>query len=685
MRFPILTYLPKTTFYNKDEISFISHETLASLRIANQYYQTLPQRFLGLSGKSLASYQQCMLLYADNRDSAKFHHTARQYQLDQDKLKLQRWREAQRKQLNEPLFWENLYQDNLNKQLKYKTSTLKNRWVKYQRLAHFSSSALLEIAQKILPLFENYSEMVRNELEYYRKNLSASFLRTAGVYLVNLNKEIQKERQELCENMLLRLQIISESGLAYFDEPILYFKLKLTAHNVNQYQKEMLSHISHQFKEQDFLKFHHYILKHGSNKQIDELFSCLWLQNNQDYLVRKNFDTALIIPKDLQHHIKDNMISRIFSGFNFFKSILQKNFVLLSQIRLLDNMPKSNFNLQNFDLESNWQYLQSITQTIIKQYNYIDEKIPKSFFARFFLKDRLRFLNDWKIFLRQQHHKVFQKKIAYANSVSEQIKTRILFNLDNSLLTSSHFSEDLQNFINDMQNDINHLDMNKESSSTWEQSLQLFNCVINKNFSNLELPTTKDSHAINDAHEQTQNYAAQEEKQENIFAMKDFSEYKSLPNEIQEILIRAGSDLKPPKYESFSLLLNQLNDALTNTKSEDCFNKKNIKPFISNIFLNYLKIATEFLSFEELLQFHETSKINLFFESFAPAYIRKRFIDLNKSCNRTDWVIFQTKCHATMASLDDPKMQSCLIDKLILSISEIQPKNLTAQEIKSAI
>ncbi len=112
---------------------------------ANAYYDEFPKQFIGLRGKSSASYKNDLKQHLEKSDP-QFHQEITLYKQDIYKQKMHEWYVVQNKGLLQDETWENLAESCRDDVDGIKIQSLKKEWMRHANFSHYPSQALVEVA-----------------------------------------------------------------------------------------------------------------------------------------------------------------------------------------------------------------------------------------------------------------------------------------------------------------------------------------------------------------------------------------------------------------------------------------------------------------------------------------------------------------------------------------------------------
>lgn len=658
MSFPVLPNnfdkIYRKSFSQNPVPSFVSQESLDALRLANQYYTNIAQLTLDLSGKSLTTYHQCMVECIRNADNEKFHEETVFYKEDQLKIKTQRWREQARDAFNNVDFWQNLIAKVRSQQIKYKLLEIKKLWMRGQALAHVSNDGLSQICDAILPVFINYASICQLELKLNHRKFTPSFNKKIQHYLADLDGKIKDIHKLLCENMLLRLELMSDKHPGNTDIIFFIYK-KLSELGFTERKDDVPYYIYHHLTTAQFVKFHEFILKYGTNEQIAQLLSCQWLKTNAEFVTHLNRNQILVIPKILLAYTK-TFFSEFFNWPSFGEKLLSKHFILLSQLRLIQNVRSIPERLGDFYHEPNLQFLLATTSLLYQSYTCLENSKPRHIVLRYLFRSRIIFVSKFEHLLQQYHHQILTQKIAIAKVLAEQLKTRLIFELDVELLTSTKFRNDLSLFMQSIEQDLKHLKVDT-TYGDWKRYTALFKKITDEEL-NFQTNATKSDVSPNATCADKASVIACQ-PQDNMLLNRT-------KHDVQNLALFTLS-----QTENFMNVLSQANSQLAQLKTTHSLRdlKTVFKPFVKAIFQNYLKMLIQCSSIQEAQSELAKIQANILFESLAPSYIRKRFNELQNLLSSSHWSIFLSKCHSMIVCLAEDEDRNCLVINLVQDIT----------------
>jgi hypothetical protein len=657
----------------------LSRSAIASLHKALSYSEELANH-VGTTGKSIASYRQEMMESADRLDTAQFHHLTNTYRNDISKSKMLPWYKEQHKTLNEAATWSRLNDACRNKDQKRKLHLLKSEWDEQQKYAIYTSASLLELTERVIPLFENYLEMLAIECRYYKNKLSAKTKAHLQGCINNLKAEISKEKEHIVHSMLSRLKAASSSNTITFDDVTLYFTLKLEQLGALRKDYRLPTQPRRDLDNNRLQYFQNYIAKWGKPSQVERLTFLKWNKPDNVHTVMRHGNEFLHVPKRMSNSIKnDGLIDIIFNREKEREKFLADRFGLLTHLRYLPD-PKENYALLTFCENDKWQHLCHLSEMLSAESKSARGNLQSLSFAEQLLNTtQFKFVDGWNHYLQRQQKTLVNAMLSYARFISEQLRTRITLGLDLDQILSEQFQSQLKNFDLTLSLAITRAGLLKTQCPAY----LLFSEQVNqlKNLPNLALARRieklEEGTALNNIEAPFEGKGKQGNEVQNEKTLKSYKALEELDNDNPFRAISKESELK-------ALLIHLLSNCpldLSNTDIISTLDK--IKMLLEVVKIEHSdfaetskKLLVAYLAF--WVSSEENGKENKIKISMPLEFILRQIIapsfqftfnELISIRDGYDWFVFKTKCYAVLSSLE-PEQEENYLNALISPLSD---------------
>lgn len=628
------------------KLTAFSIKSFNILKEANIEYEKIPKLFLNSTGRNANQYKKYLQKAILNIQPQEFHKYLSDLKKDQNCQLVQKWYLDQQQLLNSPRYWQNLYN---NKQLqRLKFHGFQKMWEKSSKLSHYTSEAIVVSATKIIPVFENFCELGLLEINVYKKKLPKHLYCKFKNYLEQLQNEVTREKSILCEAMLARLKIAEKNHQMTFDD-ITYFILEKTS-QLKLKELPLTFKPRHGLNLECYSFFIQFILQQGSAEHEKKIKKMFWCKEDDSFNVVFHANKLHIIPShiplSLVPRASSLFIKSFFVGHNMRANFFHERVQLMIQIRYLYGR-KHNYSLDlNLILEGDiWKKIISFEGKLNQEYSVANDFLNRRW-NRMFRAKTGKFLEGWKSCILQTRQKILQHKIKYAFDFSEQLKTRMAFNLDENILLSPLIKMRIQEIMQDINASLQTISLGKEDINQLHAIKNVFDRVLKYKTYN-EPSDSKKNHTrlskfTQDSQKITQQLTAQE---------------KSIHQKIHTIMAEIIASKRFVLNETTSAELENLENLLPLYKKEDYDNSL---LFWSNFFVAFLATCLEITEYNNVLD-----KIQVFILKHAPSYLSEKVSSIEEARKQNNTFLFQTKCRAMLFSLEGgeetalPQEKSC--------------------------
>jgi hypothetical protein len=627
----------------------LSTDSLKDLQYANEWYMKIPQAKIGFY-KSIDQHRHALV---DNTVNAeKFHSATQQFLKDITKLKMHQWHLEQHKILAEELIWQQFKVQCQSKFLN-QLDTLKSFWQKQARFSYYTSQALIEIAEHIIPLFENYKHLLLVEFKAYQYRLPSSIRAEIKNYLVTLYKIINQEKNDLAEAMLSRLRVASIHRDVRFDDVTIHVAWELKKmgllgeiHGLPQkYRRELTSSTFHYF--------HRFIYQNGNSTQNKYLMTFIWHKKDENHVILNEKNQFIVVPKNLLSSILyPSFLQRLF-GKNQNKKFIIDHLPFITQLRFLPN-PNSTFtSLGTFYENPLWHELCQLGKEIRDAHQAAQKQKPSGFWSQFFQSNKIKFITEWQVYLLEQQKNILNVMLAYAEYVAFQLKTR--FGLkDISVISLKSFQTDIKEFHTMLLSCIDHIGVAKEDLQQYQAFLLLYNRVVNKSPSPPVEPAGE-GEVINESHARPILNTLPSEPKDCTLVNIPISQLNDGLIKLQTLLfdLIPENSLLDLQHDSNhqEMIQTLLSFVVANDiKARDIMPEK--QEVFEILFKSYLNIWIEIQEEDKEKVSQQLIELEAILDLLAPVFIQTRLSELIKIRNEACWFLFQAKCHSFIVSLE---------------------------------
>lgn len=621
----------------------LSSDAFKILINANQQFIHAPKIFCGLSGKNQDQFKMDLVDAIRQLDPKKFKELAGLYRKDIKKQENQKWYDQQQKNLSPLIFWNGLL-TKVGKELRSRISQIKNKWQTQKEYAHYNSLALKYVAEKILPIFEQYVELAHLELHHNGNRLPKKISKSFSKYLVQLQNDIDYEKQKICWAMLGRLEVASKKGNLSAED--------VTVEVVDALKEVGVIQADAQFPEarsnltsECFEFFHSYAIAHGKKSLKNRIKHLTWFRENANFITLEPLNQMLLVPKVLASFVpeKPSRFSLLLSGVRFRYQFLRDQLALMSRLRLLDKHSLVMNSLLEADNHPSLKAINDLEKTLFGEYHKSANFKP-SIIQHLFQRQTCDFMRGWHHFLQAQLRVVLDKKLQFLSRVTDQIKTRLDFELDTELLNSNSFKQFTKSLIDNIECVIKKLSIDASMLPEYQSSKELISRVLNHDI-------RRQSNTIHDISEQQAFKVCSDLSQNQKINLPQNNDINNELNKAKQFLEDIKVDIlflenNPDftfKLEEYSKLVKQYQDK----KLKSLFNRV--------MHACFTVILEEYIGWKEeecnqnLPRFKGVENVLL---TIAPKSIRTRMSSLCDLASKDQWFLWQLKCQSYLKGLD---------------------------------
>jgi hypothetical protein len=611
------------------KLNSFNEQSLEKLKEANRDFDVLPVIALGIS-KDLATHKQELIDAVNATNRLAFRSSLEAYNKDA------RVCEQYRNYLNLQASINNFFEQETRNEFTKKINGVKKWWEKNKTTSHMTSSTLVALTKTTIPVVESFHHSASTEIKNKETKLTRKSREILENYLFALKEEVEKIKSIICEAMLLRLEIASlRKNLEYDDvTDYLLHEIKKFGINLGEIKSPRNS-----LTPAAFCYFHEYVNKYGSEEQQARVMNLVWFKPDEHYTYCTIDNTPVIVPKQLlKFGVPNKTIPYfIFNDWQYFKgNFFKQNFYLLVRVSLLDQKNQFQMSTLNDLLTGGiFQDLLDLQRLILKEKKEAEKK-ENSLLYKIFYHRKSQFFKEWRVFTDSTQKKIVNYKIQFALRLAEQLRTRFLFDLDQSLLGSEAIKDQLRLIISSLEQDLIYL--NKDQIERWKAIKSLFQSIIEAKPSikrqsideNEELKNLQESTAI--LIKKLSDVSSASLVREEELSLN----HQSLDYNLKQLI---KCDTFDTNNEKFCLFLKQLKTCLKNTSVDS----DEFQFFWNQFIIAYLNTC--------IAPSKDMQKLNKAYDfifSLAPAYIRDRIISLENNRRSYSEFMYQTQCSALL-------------------------------------
>lgn len=309
---------------------------------------------------------------------------------------------------------------------------LKNQWL--SNATHYAShnlDALWFVSNNIADFFENYYKIAMAEYQQFRRKLPKIIASDYKDYLENEMKKLIEFRTELCQIMLLKLQLASAQNDVTYGDLIYYTTLFL--HNNGLCVQEFgLQSRKYDLSPNYFQSFLDYILRNGNETQQQSLCNLSLFRCDNEYIAWRNKKSILLVPVSFYNRklVPDSepWFPSLFPNRHFRYQFIEKNVWLFSSIRFLSKHP-----IEINRLNELLSHLQSIEKKLEESNAEIEER-KFNVIQKFIHYYTVIFTLEWSSYFVESKINITIKKISILEKIFSHHKAQSKNTLDFTII-----------------------------------------------------------------------------------------------------------------------------------------------------------------------------------------------------------------------------------------------------------
>lgn len=553
-----------------------------------------------------------------------------------DKKALHDWHVEQQRRLTNPDLWQQLMAHPSAKLFGTPLGKLQNQWLNsaHSQYAAHTSNAILFITQQIIPLVESYHHFAKLELTYSHFRLPKILRLDYKQHLTQEEEQIANLKQDLCDTMLARFEMASQSGILSYDDSILHTTEWLARQQLIKQQHGLPQQKYYGIDHKNFDEFVKFIRFNGNDEQQHRLQRLPCFQNDENFKIHFYNGGALIIPA----HFAENLIpkrpvffEKIFPQQHARFQFMQKNLWLLANLRVLSqfNTPKHNLNISINHLLKLERLLEQGQQELATK--------TLTGWQKIFTPSATQFKLLWQNYYTVAQRQLLDKKLELLEQLHSQVRSGISLELE---------KENIETLL---------ASINPESGLNTLSHERIERYFLIKKRLTKQFRSPQPEPEMQELEPAADNNPFAVSKSVDPPAMKlvEPEEPKIQYTDIKLLDFFNNIQLFKLDQANFQEALGSLfTISRTIAESEGDGNKQRLLSLFAKIFDQYLRHCSSFKVPDELLA--EQSKLNRVEElllAHAPGYIQERINALREIKTKTDWfIVYTIKCRSYLAS-----------------------------------
>lgn len=685
MAFPIINI---SSFDNKNNtflkrFQSLSSESIKILNDANDYYTKIPHT-VGIAKESSDGHRTTLIQKLNEIDATGFQHCLGQYRKDRDKSRLHRWHVEQHRILSDKNLWNTFQAKCHTAEQQNKLKALRRFWQSQARFSYYSSDALIEVTTQILPLFENYLVYLDTDYRMHQRSLPTQLKTDIKEYLKQLKEAIQLEKESLAEAMLARLKVASYYQTIYFDDVTKHVAWELDSMRLLKTTHGLPRDKPVQFDADLICSFQGFIMREGNSHQKSKLILLRWNKPDKHYVVTLEKDSVFIAPKKVLSFVESlPFIQKILGIDNRYKRFLASKTALFITLRVKPDPLYGYSTLKSFYDNEYWQKVCTLSQELDGEYEKSTQQKPSNFLERLFKNDQQQFITHWQGYIKEERLIVLTKAINFLKRISQELMTRLEFEIDIEMISSRAFQMDIKKFHEDVLSMIKHTDVDVDSIGVYQNFLPLYEKVRNlpeelakaqqekskaeqdaigiiTEFIDWSLITNekqKDTQKLGDSTSPTINHGITHLPTEDNFNPFQPIREEDILSDIGVILTDLIHLNEENENKTLDMTQQDVRETIKLIKTFGNFNQELLqqphhKELCSALFKLYL--TTWYQAKEEDKDTLEVQleAIEFILNAIAPSFIVQRLQKLMEIRSLSNWYLFQVKCKSLLAGLE---------------------------------
>jgi hypothetical protein len=564
---------------------------------------------------------------------------------------LQAWYIEQQRRLSNPDLWDQIASNPKANRVKKPLIALKNQWLSEQaQYSGHNISALWFVANNIVDFFENYYRYAELEFRQHRSKIPQALKESYETYLSNAKKSLYEFRNDLCQAMLIRLQLATASGNITYNDHVHYTAnwllntgLISQQHGLPRSQRNDLTpHFFHQLIT--------YIIQHGSETHKESICKLSLFACDGDYIAWRNKTSLILVPTVFYERklVPESApwFPRLFINRYFRYHFFEKNLWLFSSLRSLSRYPIVINRIDNVIdhlkiIEGNLN--EASTEIQAKKFVGIQRLIHYK---------TILFTHEWSEYQREAKISLATKKIAIIHSIHQHIAAHKTIGLDYDKIKSLLYevSEALA---------IIHMPQDQCEQFYFFKSELL--CFLSATTSATTTDSAQSTESKNPFGERpASTEAAQTQASTNPFGERPlstnpFDAPSELPATTDNTLIELLSNLKlmeldKDNFEEMMSSITRSMKAIYNLNSS--IKQRALQNAIEKVFTHYLKKCAALNTMSDYEKYHDKFlAIEQLLVTFSADHIKTRVQAITELRQKPDyWFVFQLKCRSYLAS-----------------------------------
>lgn len=626
------------TQYRREEFAFLqalTPECLNAIRCANELLSRSAD--FGLMEDHDTGLLDRVREQLINNNFKAVRSSINEIKIQLDKKALHDWHVEQQRRLTNPDLWQQLLAHPSAKLFGTPLGKLQNQWLNsaHSQYAAHTSNAILFITQQIIPLVESYHHFAKLELTYSYFRLPKTLRLDYNQHLTQEKEQIGSLKQDLCDTMLARLEMASQSGILSYDDSILHTTEWLARQQLIKQQHGLPQQKYYGIDQKNFDEFVKFIRLNGNDDQQHRLQQLPCFQNDENFNIHFYNGGALIIPAQL---FAENLIpkrpvffEKIFPQQHTRFQFMQKNLWLIANLRVL-----SQFNTSKHSLNISLNHLLKLERLLEQGQQELAVKTLTGW-QKIFTPSATRFKLLWQNYYTVAQRQLLNKKIELLEQLHSQARSGVSFELEKENI------ETLLATINPESG------LNTLSPERIERYFLIKKRLTKQFRSPLPEPEMQELKPVDD----NNPFAVSRSVEPPVMKLVEPEEPKIQHTDIKLLDFFNNIQLFKLDQANFEEALGSLfNTSRMILESEGDSNQIRLMALFAKIFDQYLRYCTSFKAPSDLLA--EQSKLNRVEElllAHAPDYVQERISVLREIKTKTDWfIIFTIKCRSYLAS-----------------------------------
>lgn len=398
-------------------------------------YNEAPLLFLDLKDYHRDTYRQAFHEALTKNDYQTVRRLLHRLSETTESVNFFSWYQRQSELLQKPNVWHDFEKRCATESDRQQLLAMKQRWALHGEFSHYSSAALLYIAQDILPRLEQTLHQAEKEWAKKKTKLREPFTTAYDRYLSDFRSTLVRQRKQLGYAMLARLEVAGQQQDMTFDDVTVDLERSLLDLNILDRQKLGKRQPRFGLSPDTFVGFHRYLQADADPWLQQRVQALPWFAKVEDLRgeisredlmgSRRVSSIDALIPARFRPFVPQRARhpAWLFKGSHFRQRFFESQLPLLAQLTCEGGKADREIGIEDvgFEKHPTWLQLHALDEQL--QRAQAEAEVAQNEMHSFFHRQTYHVLQQWQGYLNEKRLHLVSQQLRLMGKVLERLES----------------------------------------------------------------------------------------------------------------------------------------------------------------------------------------------------------------------------------------------------------------------